>query len=205
MDTLPVAVIATLSAHRADFFNSYVLPAIKANNPAQLIIESGGGGAAAKRNSGLARATADYVYHCDDDTILAADCLARLHAALHGTAHAFAYCDYMGITVPGVAAPAGMGPVFVLRGKPWDYTQLRAGNYIGTMSLIRRSAHPGWEDLGRFDDWDLFLRMGAAGHTGIYVPGVLYHSYYLDNGMTNPAADNYHAKLAVIRKKHGIV
>jgi hypothetical protein len=81
--------------------------------------------------------------------------------------------------------------------------RLRRENYISTMSLIRRTAFPGWdESVLRLQDYDLWLTMSMRGYRGAYVPRVLFAALYVDKGITR--TDGYADALRVVHRKHGI-
>jgi GT2 family glycosyltransferase len=59
---------------------------------------------------------------------------------------------------------------------PWDVRRLVRGNYIDVMALVRREI---LQEVGGFnldmqgigwEDYELWLRLAAAGHTGVHVP-----------------------------------
>ncbi|PTX98422.1 glycosyltransferase [Opitutus sp. ER46] len=67
----------------------------------------------------------------------------------------------------------------------YDFSRLCAGNYISYCALIRRDAYTavGGHDQtnwGYYEDWDLWLRLGAAGWAGHRVaePLFLYHQHF---------------------------
>lgn len=122
-------------------------------------------GAAVARNIGARAATGDLLFFCDSDVVLDPTALEKLHHALVlDPSAAFSYCDH---TLDGR----------VMAARPFDVAALRVCNYISTTSLVRRSAFTGFdEQLKRFQDWDLWLTMAAAGAHGAYVPELLYAS-----------------------------
>jgi len=199
---IPVAVVVPCSPSRQRFFDDFTLPSILANDPEQVVIVEGDGGAAAKRNAGFARTNTPFVFFCDDDIVLARGCLRSLRNVLEETPlAAYAYGDYVGISIPPGSHP--LGPVFTHKARTFDAQELRQQNFISTMSLFRREAFPGFDEtLRRLQDWDLFLTMLERGAVGVHVPEVLFHAYYLDQGIT--AKEDGAAAQKLVREKHGL-
>lgn len=204
-DLKPVTVVVPHIASRDVFFRRFCLPSIQANRPQQLIVVNDGhGGPAKRRNHGAAQATNPYIFFCDDDIVLGIDCLERLLAALEANPSAgYAYCEYMGFMVPGAPMHQVQGPVFHMKSGPFNPGELRTGNYISTMSLVRREVFPGFDEtLPQLEDWDLWLTLLERGVHGIYVPEVLFHAYYLDYGISASANRNIHSAMNLVLNKH---
>lgn len=187
--TLPISVIVPHRRDREEFFSRFCLPSIKANEPAEIIVETNDGrsaGEAAKaRNDGARKATQPFLFFCDDDLILAADCLSSLYATLKffDFMPAFAYGDYLGVVLPGSSHPVGQS--FLQFGQPWNVSLLLRCNFISTMSLVRREPFVTFDEtLPQLDDWDLWLTLAERGLEGVYTPGVLFHAYYFGDGIT---------------------
>lgn len=201
MDTLPISVVVPHLDSRELFFRAYSLPSIEANRPAEIVVSDGIGNPAIRRNAGAKRATQEYLFFCDDDVVLSSGCLLELFTALEmNPSRAFAYCDFVGVTLPGMPAPKA-GVVYEAKGKHFDRDELRKGNFISPMSLVRKSAFPGFdESLYKLEDWDLWLTIASAGKTGIYVPKTLFFAFYIDAGVTVREDDATWE--ATIRRKH---
>jgi len=59
----------------------------------------------------------------------------------------------------------------------FDAERLKKGNYISTMSLLRRENCIGFdESLKRYQDWDLWKRLLEKGVKGIWVPGRMFNT-----------------------------
>ena len=199
---LPISVIIPHQKHRAEWFKKYCLPAVVANDPAEILIESGEGNACEKRNAGAGRAKNPYVVFVDDDSIIYADALPSMLAALERDRGAsFAYSDVKTVHYPGIPSPVPQG---TRSSGPWNLERLKRWNYVDTMSLMRREVFPGFDvKLRRFQDWDLWLRMGANGRRGVYIPKVLFELHYFDLGIS--AVVPVHEALQAISEKHGII
>lgn len=117
-------------------------------------------GAPAARNAGAQIALGEFLFFCDADIKLEPSALADLINALHqNPAAAFSYGDF--ISYNGI----------VMRGQEFSLAALKTQNFISTMSLVRRSAFPGFDEaLKRFQDWDLWLTISQQGQNGVYVP-----------------------------------
>jgi len=188
---------------RADFFNNFVHPLLRDCGAKELILVEGEGGASAKRNAGAARATGKYLLFWDDDCLMSKAFVPLLLSALMDSppSVAYAYCDALEIVHPEAPRHPG-GPVRLRRSRPFDAGVLQRSNYISNMSPMRRDAFPGYdESLKRLVDWDVWLTMLGRGLSGVYVPGVYYHAYYLDQGIS---AGNlsYDQAVREIRRKH---
>ena len=178
-----VSVIVPLSKGRLDFFHGYTLPSIKANNPLEIIIIDEEGKAPYKRNKGAAQATGKYIFFCDDDVILKSDCLHTLVEALEENQKAsFAYCNFVVINLTTEIKPAFKNVLY--SGTAWDPVLLREFNYIDTGSLILRKDFLGFdEEMPRYQDWEMWLRMAKAGKEGFFVNKVLFFSFKFDRGI----------------------
>ena len=138
--------------------------------PARLVASRVNHGVCATRNLLLERARGEYVLPLDADNGLFPPALAELVAALDSAPTApFAYA-------PIITLRAGAATGFV-SAHPWDPEQLRYGNYIDTMALLRTSdmrAMGGWDEhLTLWEDFHLWLRFAEAGRTPVFLPRAL--------------------------------
>lgn len=199
MTTLPISVVIPHIVSRKEFFEKSCLPSVKENRPAQIIIQAGDGNACEKRNAGAQSATESYLMFVDDDSVLKKDALEKMLAALlKDPGASFAYSDTEMVLYPGIPYPHPAGRRSAMR---WDPASLRRGNYIETMSLMRRNAFPGFDPaIRRFQDWDLWLTLSARGHRGVYIPEILFELHHFDIGIT--ASVPFEESLLAIKKKH---
>jgi hypothetical protein len=199
-DGLPVSVIVPLSKSRRNFFENFVLPLIEANNVNEIIVNDDEGSAPKKRNAGFKKSTQPFIFFCDDDIFLPANYIESLFNALKNPDIGFAYTGYHGIVLHPETHP--MHGNFQIPAIQFNATALRQGNYISTMSLVRRELFPMFdENLKRLQDWDIWLTIVRNGGKGILVPNLTFFAYYLDAGITsntNSEIDAYNA----IRVKH---
>ena len=130
-------------------------------------------GANAARNRGAQEARGDYLFFCDADLVLRPDALGKMLAALDRYPDAsYAYCSFR----------FGW---HVFRLWPFEARRLRRMNYIHTSSLIRREHFPGFdESIRRLQDWDLWLTMLEQGHTGTFIPEVLFKAIPHQGGIS---------------------
>ena len=201
-DALPISVIIPLDPKRRQFFENFVLPLIEANNPAEIIVNDNKGGAPEKRNAGFDKSTQEYIFFCDDDIILPADHLQKLLDALlkpNETPIGYAYSGYHGIVMHPATHP--MRGNFEIPTRNFNPTALKQGNYISTMSLIRRNYFPKFdESLKRLQDWDIWLTMLKNGLHGVAVHNNEFHAYYLDEGITSNTNNEREGLINIINK-----
>ena len=122
-------------------------------------------GAPAARNVGFAKTTGQFILYCDADVELHPQMLERMARALllHPEA-GYAYCDFK----------FGWHTFDLF---DFDAERLKKGNYISTMSLLRRENCIGFdESLKRYQDWDLWKRLLEKGVKGIWVPGRMFNT-----------------------------
>jgi GT2 family glycosyltransferase len=90
--------------------------------------------------------------------------------------------------------------------RPYDYRQLRGGNFIPMPALIRRaavaSAAPFDPELPSLHDWDLWLRMAAAGRRFGYLDEKCF-IYRIHDTNLSRRGEQWVESIARLRKKHG--
>lgn len=196
----PISVIIPHQKSRSLFFSRFCLPSVEANSPKEIIIEDCEGSAPYKRNLGASKASQDFLFFCDDDTILAKNCFEKMYAALDGSSHTFAYSHYSGIVMNQEAHPIGKN--FVFQSQSFDLKRLKQSNFIDTMSLLKAESFPGFdEELLGFQDWDLWLTMIKNGASGCLVDDLLFMKFYFDSGISSNLKKHMDAK-EVVKKKH---
>jgi len=144
------------------------------------------------RNRGAELATGDLLLFSDDDVSWSHDALERLTGALAADqAASWAYGAYeMGGRIQCDL--------------PFDARRLRRGNYISTMSLVKRADFPGFdESVARLQDWDLWLTMTERGHRGVYCGGVIF-STVEKPGITLDGPVSWEEARMIVARKHGI-
>lgn len=76
---------------------------------------------------------------------------------------------------------------------------------ISSCSLVDASIKPVFdENLKRYEDWDLWMRLDKAGHKGIFCDKLLFKTYSRPNGLSNPDPKEIKEKMDILFKKHGI-
>lgn len=86
----------------------------------------------------------------------------------------------------------------------WDAGRLRRGNYISTMSLLRRESFPGFDErIGRLQDWDLWLTMLERGHIGRQCGRKIFTTALRD-GITENGPVTWAAAKAIVARKHNL-
>jgi hypothetical protein len=122
------------------------------------------------RNLGIEHARSELVMIMDADNLVYPTCLRRLADALVADPDAaFAYSTLEAFGAePGLRSAQG-----------WHVPWLCEGNYIDAQAMLRRSTldrHDGYrvdDSMYGWEDWDLWLRIAAAGEHGVHVPEML--------------------------------
>lgn len=128
-------------------------------------------GLPAARNLGFAHARADRVMVMDADNLVYPNAIARLSQALDDdpdAAFAYSSLEQFGVE-PGVRSAMA-----------FSVERLCAGNYIDAQAMIRLDAwarHGGYrtgdEMIFGWEDWELWLRIAAAGEHGVHIAQML--------------------------------
>ena len=161
-------------------------------------IEQPNRGLGAARNAGFRAAQGDYVVPLDADDLLDGAYIAECVAALDGSGSdaAFAYSDYQ------VFGKRSYGE------KPGEYNLYRLldHNYLTYAALIRKRD---WEEAGGYhepmkgyEDWEFWLRLGAQGRFGRYVPKPLFRYRRDGESMYDSALTRHQELVAYIRGLH---
>lgn len=201
---LPVSVVLVVIKSRMLFVEAFVLPSIRANNPAEIIIiDDDSMTNQHKRNLGAERATQKYLFVCDDDVVMPAGHLASLVSALESHPECcFAYTDYQAIVMDPETHPKRKN--YYHKASEFNLEKLKFHNYIDTCSLVRRESFPGFDpSIKRLQDWDLWLTIALKGGKGIYVKGSGIVKYYLDEGITS-VNSSIEMHKSVLLNKHGL-
>ena len=120
---------------------------------------------------GFERAYGDYLLRLDADDLMDHDFLKIMGAALDAHPEAgFVYCNtyYFGDGLK------------LFEQREYDFQQLLKENFISYCSLIRRAAYEkadGYDldNWGYSEDWQLWIKLGAAGFPGVHVPQALFY------------------------------
>lgn len=166
--------------------------AFLAAQPGLISIRQPRRGGAAARNAGAARAQGELLFFCDADVVLKKEALAQFVQVLdHHREVDFVYCSFR-------------WGWRTFRALPFDPARLRTMNYISTMSMLRRSIFPGFdESLKRFQDWDLWLRVVKTGGRGWPIKQTLFHVARHAGEISHRREDEAQSR-AVIKRKHGL-
>lgn len=196
--SLPITVIVPLSENRKPWFKQVGLPSIEMNNPLVVAYSELGENANIKRNRAFVGTSTPYVFFCDDDVELVPNCLQLMYETLEKNKEkGYAYCDFKCVNHP-------CNGTYIHHAGVFEKSRLLSGNYISTMSLIRTSMFPGFDNtIKRLQDWDVWLTMLKKGIEGIYIPEVLFTAYFNNKGITT-TYEEYKEAEAIIRRKHDL-
>ncbi len=147
---------------------------VRAFGPSVHYVHQANSGAAAARNTGVLRSRGEFIAFLDADDVWLPTKLTRqvevLRSADAGVAYTWwSFIDGHGRPLPQVKAPTFAGDVL---------GELLRGCFVTfSMLMVRRSC---FDRIGLLDtslpiaeDWDLLLRLAAAGYQFAYVPEVL--------------------------------
>lgn len=166
--------------------------------PAGLVIRTNRIGQSAARNRGLELLdrSMDQVIFLDGDLILQINMLGRMEMELaehRDVSFVYSHYNRTGVIEGRVLA------------KPWDPDILKAGNFISPMSLCRRYHLPipcFDENLERYEDWDLWLRMAKNGRKGRLIDEMLFTAHYREGDLSAKGESQDH--FWAIKQKHRI-
>jgi glycosyltransferase involved in cell wall biosynthesis len=149
-------------------------------DPRVVYIERMNTGLSAARNTGLAAAAAEWVLFLDADDLIAPEFLSRHLDVIARGGVDVSCCGGIDTTLSGEPLLERDAPEFV----PDALTRLLSGNVAVVHSFVlRRSAIQevgGFDEkLSSFEDWDLWLRLAAAGCRFMRVDysGAIYRRY----------------------------
>lgn len=147
--------------------------AAAADGRVRVVERADNGGIVAASNDGIETASGEFVVLLDHDDLLAADALARVHAALERQPAAdYLYTDEDKVDEQGNHYGAFRKP-------PWSPERLRAQMYTSHLSVLRTALvrqvggfRPGFDGS---QDHDLVLRVTEQAREVVHVPEILYH------------------------------
>lgn len=162
-----------------------------------VIVKDQGKGACWARNEGFKQVDTEFVLFSDNDIQWKSHAFESLVNALDRTKAHFSYGRYL----------IGQD---IWSHSHWDPVALKKFNYISTMSLVRTKdlpERPFDENLGRLQDWDLWLTLAEQGKRGVYCDDLIFTTD-IRSGITydknlNPYSTFIDAE-RVVKKKHGI-
>jgi glycosyltransferase involved in cell wall biosynthesis len=146
------------------------------------------------RNLGISLTQADYIISLDADDMLSNDYIASCVEILSKTADkSIAFTD---IQMFGLRSDTIIGINFLP-------TEIRYKNFIPCAAVFRRKA---WCDAGGYrigfpgyEDWEYWIRCGAAKHFAVYVPGPKMHYRKHEGGLYKQhSAHDLQIKAAIV-------
>lgn len=221
VDALDSLTAQTFGDWEAIVVNDSGAPLEMPGHPWARIIDYGTGpeGAGLARNRGLFVARAPLVLWLDADDVLRPEALAALLAAYAAGGASYVYCDTLVVRAGGRIADAatvdwrslppygddGHAPLSVAPAAEYDQDLALGSGYApgrpGLHSVTALCETEAVRDVGGFDeamsgyeDWELYLKLAAAGHCGARVPQPLL-VYRLATGRRREAARKDRDKL----------
>jgi len=155
------------------------------------------GGAPKARNYGISLAIGKYVACWD------ADCYAKPEMAKRWLQEFEALPD-VDFVYTGYEMGEGLG---TFDAESFDAYSLQCGNYISSMSPIKREKAPKWdESLEAGQDWDYWLTAVEQGCKGAWIEGPGFVADTPRSGISGDkwSNENRDNTISTIRKKHGI-
>jgi hypothetical protein len=159
--------------------------------PVEFMQRRKNGGAPSARNAGAGKALGEYLFFCDADVELYPNALEVLMRKLLKNPNAdFCYGGF------------SWGPQTVLP-RVWDKDELYRKNYVTTMSLMRKSVFPGWdESLQRHQDWDMWLTIVDNGSIGVCCNKYLFKTPARADGISTNANIDMMESRDIVARKH---
>ena len=146
----------------------------------QLLRHQANSGLAAARNTAFAAATAPWVWVLDADNQLDPQAIERCLQVAASSPDSTAVVHPLIRIVNDAGQPLGLTG----GGHPWQREQLRAGNVVDAMALVRRSA---WQAVGGYshipggwEDFDFWCKLIEADWHGVLCPQPL--ATYIQHG-----------------------
>lgn len=170
----------------------------RASHLVKTCIEQTNRGPAAARNAGFLAAQGEYVVPLDADDLLDAGYVTECLAALGDSDAAFAYTDFHVFGTERYPERPG----------EYNLYRLLALNYLTYAALIRKRD---WEMAGGYDetrecigyeDWEFWLRLGARGRFGRYVPKSLFRYRKHGPSVYSSARARHGELLVYIQSRH---
>lgn len=149
------------------------------------------------RNTGLDTAKGRYVVFWD------ADCIIKPNAAQRWLDEFKAVPD-ADFVYTGYELGEGLG---TFDSEPFDRYSLECGNFISTMSPIKREKALRWDEtLEAAQDWDYWLRAAKAGLKGVWIEGSAFVAETCLSGISQDkwSAANRDETIYEVREKNGI-
>jgi GT2 family glycosyltransferase len=165
-----------------------------------LVLTQSNQGLGAARNTGIKKASGEFIWPLDSDNKLCPDFVQQALSF-------FQQAPSIGV-VYGDALLFGERSGYSSVG-PFNLQRLMLSNYIDACALFRRSC---WEKVGGYDeqraimmwsDWDFWLRLAFEGYRYQYVPMASFSYRVLSHSMVHGAnRDSYLKAAAYFYKKH---
>ena len=149
------------------------------------------------RNKGAKKAKGEYLFFCDNDLQLEKDCLENLYNCLQENKWASWAFGRFDIDDGHFNFVKPITPPDDKNSK--DFIEYFHG--VSTMSLIRASVKPVFDEkLGRYEDWDLWIRLTRAGKLPVFCDKFLFKTQNRPHGLS--MQDNSEKWVNYLYRKH---
>jgi len=150
-------------------------------------------GSPTARNTGAEYASGDYLIFVDADVVMYPDSFERMIDILIENQNVD--ISYGGFRWGGE----------VMEPLKWDVDRLLGGNYISTMSMMRKAKFPGWdENLKRHQDWDLWLTMVNQGCEAMCTERLMFETPRRPGSISTDGNIDMMKSIDIVRRKHGL-
>ena len=151
-----------------------------------------------QRNVGFGRVNQPHVFFMDEDILVDAYIFREMLTAMHDQHTQWAYSDFFCINHP-------LNGTFKHTAGAYSWERLKKGNFISTMSLVKTSIMPRWDEtIERLQDFDCWCQLGKSGYAPAYVDKPLFTAIYdaKESGITK--ALGYNDAYKILKTKHGL-
>ncbi len=183
VEKLPISVILTTTKKKKAILNDFVIPLLKRNKPAEIIlIDNDNLSLQEKRAKGVKLAKEKFVFFCNDNILLGKNHLFRLFNRLMTMQTAgYVYTDYKSVNISVVRIKKYN---HYFKSQNFNIDVLRKSNYISPITLVKKDALIGEIDKTN-NIKDLWIRLFEKGVKGTYLKDVFFIEVHSDEKIFN--------------------